>query len=309
MKLRKRYLPLVAVLGAATAVLPAIASSTSPTVNAIEEAGGYHYVAWSPSQASVKPAGTVIFQDMAGQGEHGVIWDTASGNPETPKCEGVPIGVGKENWSGTCTFSKVGVYEFECAVHRRKMVGWIYVNAEGTTTTTTQPTTTTTTTPPPTTTTTTTPPPTTTATTPTATIAGTPSPGGTTATPPPATAEEQAGGPHDSLRGAAVSLAASQRGTSVHGSIRIAQAGSRLEVDLLAPNASLAGIARSRTAVVGRLVKPRVSAGRVSFQVALTARARHALARRGRLALTIRIVLTPPHGAGLTRTMVVTLHR
>jgi plastocyanin len=335
-RLRKRYLPLVAALGAATAVLPAIASSTSPTVSAMAP------YSWSPDQAAATPGATVAFQN-AGQGRHGIIWRV--GNPETPQCgDGVPIGEGKENWSGTCTFSKAGVYEFECAVHHSLMRGTIYVNAEGTistaTTTTTQPTTTTTTTPttttttttPTTTTTTTTPTTTTTTTTPTTTTttATTPPPATTIAPAPTTTSPtgsiatsspggstspgtvvpgEEARAPHDSLRGAALRLAASQHGIGVRGSVAVAQAGSRLEVDLLVSSASLARAAHTRATVVGRMLKPRVSAGRVSFQIALTAGARHALARHGHLALTVRIVLTPPHGAGLTRTTTVTLRR
>jgi plastocyanin len=316
MRLRKRYLPLFAVLGAATAVLPAIASSTSPTVSAVAP------YSWSPDQAAATPGATVAFQN-SGQGRHGIIW--RAGNPETPKCSsGIPIGEGAENWSGTCTFSKEGVYEFECAVHHSLMRGTIYVNAAGTistsTTTTTQPTTTTTTTttttptgttPPPTTstsTTTSTPPPATTATSSTGgstSTAGSTSPGGTAAI----AAAEEADAGHDSLRGAALRLGASQHGIRVRGSVAVAQGGSRLEVELLAPSASLARVARSRTVVVGRLVKPRVSAGRVSFQIGLTAGARRILARRGRLALTVRITLTPPSGARLIRAETVTLHR
>jgi len=38
---------------------------------------------------------------------------------------------------------------------------------------------------------------------------------------------------------------------------------------------------------------------RAAFRVALDAHARQALHRRGRLPLTVRILITPPHGASV----------
>jgi hypothetical protein len=117
------------------------------------------------------------------------------------------------------------------------------------------------------------------------------------------------GTPRDSLQGGSLRLTTSQS-SSVHGSVQVAQAGSRLEVDLLAPSSALAAAAHSSGAVVvGRLVKTKLPAGRFSFKIEPTAKAQHALAHRGHLSLTVRIILTPPHGAGLTHTLTVTLHR
>lgn len=129
-------------------------------------------------------------------------------------------------------------------------------------------------------TTTTTPPPTTTTTTPTPLVE--PPPG------PPIT-----GGP---------SLHSTQRGTSVKGSLDVSQtgAGGRLEVDLTAKSASLARRGRSKQVTVGRLVRPSVSAGTVSFSVPLSARGKSALRRHHRLAPTVRITLTPTRGAAVT---------
>jgi hypothetical protein len=45
-----------------------------------------------------------------------------------------------------------------------------------------------------------------------------------------------------------------------------------------------------------------VSAGKVPFSVALTARAKRALHRHHRLALTVKIALTPIQGAAVTIT-------
>jgi plastocyanin len=132
------------------------------------------------------------------------------------------------------------------------------------------PTTTTTTTPPP-------PPTTTTATTTTPIVE-----------PPP--------GPPIS---GAPSLRSTQRGTSVKGSLDIstAGAGGRLEVDLLAKGASLAKTRHASSVRVGRLVRSLVSAGKVSFSVALTAAGKRALTRKHRLSLTVKIVITPTRGA------------
>ncbi len=325
MRLRKRYLPLVALLGAALAVIPAMASSTGSSTATVS---GLESIMWSPMEVAITPGGTVTFKDTSRSVPHGIIWK--SGNPETPACSGVPVNEGKTEWEGSCTFSKEGTYNYECYVHHMYMTGRIYVNTAGTiptttitTTTTTTPTTTTPTTTTPTTTTptTTSTTPTTTGTTPTTTST---TPTQTTATTSQATAappiqtgtgQQPAGGsssplhantPHDSLQGGSLRLATSQT-LSVHGSIEVAQAGSRLEIELLAPSASIATAARS--VVVGHLLKAKVSAGRFSFKIAPSGRLQSVLTRRGQIALTVRIVLTPPHGTRLTRTLTVTLRR
>jgi hypothetical protein len=95
----------------------------------------------------------------------------------------------------------------------------------------------------------------------------------------------------------------------VHGSLAVSQAaaGGRLEVDLLAARASLASAGHTRVRV-GRLVRNSLHAGTITFSVALDRRARRALRRHGRLALTVRIVLAPVHGAALTVTRSVLVH-
>ncbi len=137
------------------------------------------------------------------------------------------------------------------------------------------------------------PPPPTTTTSTTSTTPAAPPP--TTTLPEPLLGPPIAGSP---------SLRASQRGSSVRGSlgISITGAGGRLEVDLLAKSASLAAARRSTPVRVGRLVRSSVSAGKVSFSVALTARGKRALRRRHRLALTVKITLTPTQGATVTIT-------
>lgn len=97
----------------------------------------------------------------------------------------------------------------------------------------------------------------------------------------------------------ALKLAASQHGSSVHGSIDVspAGAGGRLEVALFAPGASLAAAHHPSGVRVGSLLRSAIRAGVVPFTTPLSARARTALRRHHRLALTVQIVLTPLAGA------------
>jgi plastocyanin len=265
-----------AVLGGGVVVLPAVAGSeTGPAIEAFNSGLYYHY--WRPAQASIAPGGSVALSNPTAV-NHGVEW---AGGPATPACtSGVPVGSGAaasgKEWSGSCTFSQPGTYTFYCTVHGKEMTATVVVSAAATTTTT----------PPP------SYPP-------------------TTAPPPPVQAgAEPAPGAGSPLAGgaAAVSLAARQRGTSVHGSVAVSQAGAggRLQVELLARGASLATAHHARAVRVGRLVRSSLHAGRVPFSVALNARARRGLRTHRRLALTAKIVLTPATGAavGVTRSIV-----
>jgi plastocyanin len=141
---------------------------------------------------------------------------------------------------------------------------------------------------------------------------GTLSPGtpdlGALAPPPPAgpipiVGSPLAGGSH------ALTLATSQHGQSLHGSIDVsaAGAGGRLEVALFAPGASLAAVRHPAGVRVGRLLRSSVRAGIAAFAVPLTARGRAALHRHHRLALTAQIVLIPVTGAPVSVTRSVVL--
>jgi hypothetical protein len=103
---------------------------------------------------------------------------------------------------------------------------------------------------------------------------------------------------------ATLALANAQHGDAVHGTVQISAAdgGARLEVELLAQDASLAKVKRPGSSPVGRLVRSSAPAGKVSFTVSLDAAAKRALRRHHKLALTVKIVLTPVHGAALTLT-------
>ena len=103
-------------------------------------------------------------------------------------------------------------------------------------------------------------------------------------------------------------LKSSQRGTVVRGSLVVARKGSKLVVRALARRNALSRSSRSSLRVqVGRQQRSPVQ-GRTSFGVALNATARRALRRDGRLAIGLRITVTPPaEGRSYKATRTVTL--
>jgi plastocyanin len=284
---RYAFLLVCALLGAAVAVLPAVAGSeTAPaTITATTTEGFYKEQRryWSPATVTVGPGGVVAFSNPSATVMHGVEW---TAGPATPSCSGVPGGAGASSWHGECAFAQPGTYSFRCTVHPSEMTGSVTVASTGTTTTTTT------------------------------TQTGTP---GTGSGPPSTTTTQTAppllvqGAPVSLLAGSstrALRLAGSQHGSSVRGSLDVSQAGSgaRLEVDLLARSASLAAAAHAGQVRIGRLVRSPLRAGAVPFKVSLSARAAHALRARHRLVLSVRIVLAAPHGPSLQLSRTVVLH-
>jgi hypothetical protein len=324
-KLRKRYLPVAAVLGAAIAIVPALATgSPAPSAVKLEVAQNCYlpnWPCWNPqgnpesnvAVSEVAPfriaqGGTISFEDNDSKALTDVVWKGAA-----PTCTGVvEAPPTKTDWSGTCTFATAGEYEFEStglfndgSSNYTKYKVIVEKSGGGgttsTTTTTTTPTTTTPTTTTPTTTmpTTTTPTPTTTptATTPTQPyggVASTPTTSGSLEVPPP----PGEGNP------ATLALAKAQHGDAVRGTVQIpaAEGGARLEIELLAQGASLAKVKRGGSSRVGRFVRSSAPAGTVSFTISLDAQAKRALRHHHKLALTVKIVLTPEHGAAMTLT-------
>jgi hypothetical protein len=297
-RLRRRLLfPLVALLGAAVVVLPALAASSEAKLEVDENCVEANWPCWSSSSApkpsptfatTIAQGGKVTFVDDTGVAVS-LAW---TGSP--PTCStGVPVSPepAKAGWEGTCTFEAPGHYKFESttlwpAYTKYEIVVQPPVST-GTTTTGT-----------------------TTITSSTPYGSNTPSPGSGGGS------QTQTGEPTTTagpllVRGAstAVKLGASRHGRSVRGSIDVAPAaaGSRLEVELLATRASLAGAGRSSRVRVGSLARSSLSTGVATFTVALDGAARRALRLHGRLALTVAIVLTPTHGAQmrLTRSIVV----
>jgi plastocyanin len=102
-------------------------------------------------------------------------------------------------------------------------------------------------------------------------------------------------------------VAVAQRGLSVRGTVRVARTGSRLLARAFARRGAVYG-GRSRLPVeVGRQLRTHVSATTVTFATALGATARRALRRNGRLAISLRLTVTPAEGKSYTATRAVVL--
>jgi hypothetical protein len=275
---------LAALIGAAVAVLPALAAGPSEAkLEVNENCVEPEWPCWTAPGPKPEPAskitiaagGEVMFTDHATTAA-AVVWLGS-----TPACTGVPASA-TTNWEGKCKFEQPGIYKFESST-LFKEDGLDYTKyeivVEGTATGTT-PTTTT-----------------------------SPGGGGTTTSPPSPSGGSGSGAapPSSPLVGSAseaVELARTQHGSSVRGSVKISQAGvgGRLEVDLLASGATLAKAGHSPRVRVGRLVRSSLYAGTISFTVPLSAKGKAALRRHRRLALAVKITLTPQHGAAVTVT-------
>ncbi|HEY2537475.1 MAG TPA: hypothetical protein VGI24_10895 [Solirubrobacteraceae bacterium] len=273
-------------LGLAVAVMPALAASSTAKLEVNENCVQLAWPCWTTEGSASRPqpassvtiasGGSVMFVDHGKEANIAWIGSAPACEPSVPVAPAAP----KTNWEGKCTFATPGTYKFESATMFKEPPG-LYSNnidytkyevvVEGAATT----------------------PPT-----------GTTPGGGTTPGTTPA-GESPIGSP---LSGTPT-IHSVQRGSTVKGSLQIAAAGAgdRLEVDLLATAASL-GKAGHKTQVVGRFVSASASAGRQSFSVKLDAKARKALKRRHRLALKVKITLTPTHGAAMSITRSVTVH-
>jgi hypothetical protein len=286
-------LALAALIGAAVAVLPALAAgSPAPSEVKLEINENCHLPEWpcwnvkgnNPEDIgqiqpfTIAQGGTISFEDNDSKALTDVVWKGAAQN-----CTGVEEAPPTKTWSGTCTFATAGEYEFESqelfndGTFNYTKYKVIVEKSGGTGTTPTTPTTTTPTT--------------------------------TTPTTPMMPGEPSQGSP---LEGGskALKLAAVQRGSSVRGSVKISRAGvgGRLEIDLLASGASPAKAGHSPQVRVGRLVRTSLYAGTTSFAVPLNAKGKAALRRHRRLTLTVKITLTPVHGAAVTVTRGVVVH-
>jgi hypothetical protein len=272
---------LAALIGAAVAVLPALAAAPSEAkLEVNENCVEADWPCWatpssgSPaSKVTIAAGGEVMFTDHAGTAA-AVVWTGSA-----PACTGVPTSA-MTGWEGKCKFEQPGTYKFESSTLWPEYTKYEIV-VEGASTGTT-PTTTTTTTPT------------------------------TTTTTAPTTPSEPSHGSGSPLEGGsrALKLAGSQHGSTMHGQVKVSQAGvgGRLEVALFTADASLAKTGHPAQVRVGQLVRLSLKAGNVSFSVPLSAKGKAALRRHRRLALTVKTTLTPQHGAAVTLTRIVVMH-
>ena len=114
---------------------------------------------------------------------------------------------------------------------------------------------------------------------------------------PPSSGQPKIGPASGPLLGS-VELASAQHGEAVHGSLIVSSAGSggKLQIELLAKGAA---------APLGKLVHSSLHAGNLTFALPLRADGKATLRRHRRLALTVKITLTPPHGTAMTVTRAV----
>ncbi len=280
---------LAAIAGAGVVVLPALAAGPSEAkLEVNENCVENDWPCWAVPGSGSKPepaskvtiaaGGEVMFTDDTSTAAN-IAWTSSA-----PTCSsGVPVSPTspKTDWEGKCKFEVPGTYKFESStlfnggpsLNYTKYEIVVEAAATGTATpTTTTPTTTTTTAP----------------TTPSEPGQGSPLEGGSRA----------------------LKLAGSQRGTTVHGSIKVSQAGSggRLEVALFAAGASLAKTGHAARVRVGRLARSSLKAGSLYFSVPLNAKGKAALRRHRRLALTVKLILTPVQGAIVTVTRSIVVH-
>jgi hypothetical protein len=276
-------LVLAALVGATVAVLPALAAAPSEAkLEVNENCVQSDWPCWAvpgsgsnpepASKVTIATGGEVKFADNANTAA------TVSWTGPAPACSGVPASA-MTKWEGTCKFEQPGTYKFESPTlfndGADNYTKYEIVVESATTATT--PITTTTTTP-------------------------------TSTTTSPTTPSEPSHGSPLEGGSRALELAGSQRGSTVHGSIEVSQAGvgGRLEVGLSAAGASLvkAGHSKrhSKQMRVGRLMLSSLKAGNVSFSVPLSTKGKAALRHHRRLALTVKITLTPLHGAAVTVT-------
>jgi plastocyanin len=176
----------------------------------------------------------------------------------------LPSGPEPPGWTATCTFSAPGTYQFICTRHP-SMQGTVQVVDAGMPSTPGAPT--------------------------------PPGPGTTPGSPPPGGTSPQPGRPR-------VSVARRQTGTTLRGSVTTAGR-AKIVVSALVSNRALS-IRRPKQVKkvkVGSQTKRPVGAAKIRFAVRLNAAARRALNRRERLALEVRIVVTPAGGQATTKTV------
>jgi plastocyanin len=264
---------LVAGTGTAFAVGgPAAAGSSAPSTASVTAVD----FDWSMPGATdytdtIAAGGSVTFSYPTGVSIHNVDFTAggpttctqtagASAGPVSP----LPAMPEAPGWSGTCRFDAPGTYQFVCDNHNY-MKGTIVVEGRGTSTTTT-------------------------------TTSGSTTAGGTSTAPSdqaPGAGTSTSGGSSSSPARPRVSVAHRQRGAVLRGTVRTPAGRARIKV-----SAYLAG--HGSRVRVGSQTKHSNASGTTAFAVKLDAAGRRALLRAHRLAIDLRVVITPAVGRPVT---------
>lgn len=250
-------------------------SQVVPAASIVASDFAFKTSAGGAPSVTVGPGSPVAFSYPAGDSAHNVVFT----GPQPSSCTLAGSGPGSaplpaqptaRGWQGECTFAAEATYTFVCGLHGT-MSGTVQVSGGGGA-------------PPP-------PPG----------PPGPPPPPGAAPPPPPAGSAVAAA--------SSVRITAVQRGTTIRGSVRVRHAGSRLLVRALARRRALSGGRSTRQVEVGRGLRRSVGAGRVAFGVRLNAAARRVLRRDRRLAISLRLTVTPPTGSSYSATRAVVVRR
>jgi plastocyanin len=244
----------------------------------------------SATSANIVTGGTVTFAnasvemhnvDFNAQGQGGVTCQQTAGgsSPSALQFPGLPTAGA---WGGVCTFTRAGTYSFMCDEHEG-MTGTVVVTDVGA-----APHVTTT--------------PVVTATTPVQTIPA----GGTTTAPTPVSsttpAPSTAQAPVTIARKLSFKISLAQRGSQVRGVISGARSSERAKVALTARRGDVGLKGKVSTPVgVGSLSALTTKVGALAFAVKLDGTALAALAKRHRLALTVRVTAPTVNGTAHPR--------
>jgi plastocyanin len=129
------HLLLVSALGSVVLLVAGVVSglAAEKTIEATGGAGNYN---WAPETATINVNGGIEFKNTQSI-PHGLVFESP---PATPNCgAGVPVNSSMGNWSGECTFTQPGTYNFHCYVHPVEMTGTVTVTGAASPSVTTEP--------------------------------------------------------------------------------------------------------------------------------------------------------------------------
>lgn len=257
----------------------------------------------SSTSASIVTGGTVSFTNMSTEDHdvhfvappQGGVSCTQTTGGTSPNALRFPNAPTSGTWGGTCTFTRAGTYSFMCDMHAG-MTGTVVVSDPGASvaTTTSTPVATT---------------PVPVETVPTTSTPTSPAPASpanqspTAPTTPAAQGPDNAQTPLTVSRALSIRVSVAQRGSSVRGAISGARGVARVRIALQARRGALGLTARAASLIaVGSLSALTTRSGALTFVVRLSGPARTALAKHGRLPVTVLVTAPPATGTAHPKT-------